>query len=692
MFGMIIAVGILVDGAIVVVEYADRKMAEGLDRADAYAMAGKRMFWPVVASSATTLAAFVPFLFWDSIAGKFMSYLPITLIFVLTSSLVMALIFLPVIGSVIGARPGGSDERLAALSGADGNPADVGGALGTYINLTKELIARPLIVTGFAASVLVGIFYIFGLTEQRSELFLDVEPDQAFILIQAQGSMSADEEFELVKRAEEAILPLDGLKGYTLKSGKEGSGGPDPGDGLNGAPNDMIGQILIDLKANDGVNDGRKNLEDVRVALDAVPGLRFEIRPKEQGPPASKDIDIIVSSDNDVLRREAALRLRRHLESMGGLKDYEDSLPLPGIEQRLEIDRAQAAKFGVDVRQVGAAVQLLTNGVLVGRYRPDDANDELDIRVRFPENDRSVEAIDSLRIATPNGQVPLSLFVKRVPSPRVSQINRKNGRRTTTVRANATVVGEGNLKVTQVQEWLDTQTFPPGVEIAFDGNFADMQGANDFFAVAGLAALFMMGVILLWEFNNFWQVFLTLSAVIISTAGVFIGIMTILPYVSVLMIGTGIVALAGIVVNNNIVLIDTYNRLRKDGRIPEEAALAAAAQRIRPILLTTFTTICGLLPMVFMFNFDFATGVVSTGGSTAEWWVQLATAVVFGLGFSTVMILLVTPTWLCAPTKMGNWRRRLLARLSNQQQDAPDRILDVVIEEQTRPNFRPAAE
>ena len=221
------------------------------------------------------------------------------------------------------------------------------------------------------------------------------------------------------------------------------------------------------------------------------------------------------------------------------------------------------------------------------------------------------------------------------------------------MRANATEVGAGPARVKEVKDWLATQEFPPSVQITFDGSFADAEEANAFFASAGLAALFLMGVILLWEFNNFWQVFLTLSAVIISTAGVLIGIMTVLPYVSVLMIGTGIVALAGIVVNNNIVLIDTYNRLRDDGRSPEDAALAAAAQRIRPILLTTFTTICGLLPMVFMLNFDFASGVVSTGGSTAEWWVQLATAVVFGLGFSTIMILLVTPVWLCAPAKLG---------------------------------------
>ncbi len=176
--------------------------------------------------------------------------------------------------------------------------------------------------------------------------------------------------------------------------------------------------------------------------------------------------------------------------------------------------------------------------------------------------------------------------------------------------------------------------------------------------MAALAALFMMAVILLWQFNNFWQVALTLSAVILSTAGVLVGVNLLLPYVSILMIGTGIVALAGIVVNNNIILIDTFNRLREDGRSPEDAAIATAAQRIRPILLTTGTTMFGLFPMIIQMNVSFADGAINFGGASSEWWVQLATAVVFGLGFSTMMILLVTPAWLLAPYRIGRWSKR----------------------------------
>jgi multidrug efflux pump len=357
-----------------------------------------------------------------------------------------------------------------------------------------------------------------------------------------------------------------------------------------------------------------------------------------------------------------AAQFRNKLDSMNGLIEVEDSRPLPGIEYQLVVDREQAGKFGVDVSQVGAAVQLVINGILVGRYRPDDALDELDIRVRYPETARSVEALDRLRIATPEGQVPLSLFVDRVPAPKVTKIDRRDGKRMVMIRANAAEQGEGAAKVQEIRDWVASAELDPRVDVNFEGADEDTAEAGAFFQNAALAALFLMGIILLWEFNNFYHVVLTLNAVILSTAGVLIGIELILPYVSILMVGTGIVALAGIVVNNNIVLIDTFQRLQKDGRTGEEAALAAAAQRIRPILLTTLTTICGLLPMVFKMNVNFREGLITFGGVTAEWWVPLATAVVFGLGFSTLMTLIVTPVWLAIPAKLGRLRRRLLVR------------------------------
>ena len=658
MFGMLIAVGILVDGAIVVVEYADRKMAEGADRKDAYALAAKRMAWPVVASNATTLAAFIPFLFWDSLVGKFMSYLPLTLIFVLVSSLVMALIFLPVVGSLFGRRAGGTgtDATLAALSGAEGDPLKAGGWIGGYARLTAMLINRPILVTGGLTGLIVAIFVWFGSTSHRSELFLDLEPEEVFIFVSAQGSLSAAEEFQIVRRVEEAVLNTEGVRSVSTTSGKT-QGGISFLDG-NG-PSDTIGSMLVTLQSRRYGYDGRKAEEALREAVAQVPGARVEFQDREQGPESGKDVQIALRSENQAALEQATAMVRDRLDSMAGLREVEDTRPLPGLEWQIEVDRAQAGKFGVDLTQIGAAVQLVTNGVLVGRYRPDDALDEVDIRVRLPEGDRSIEALDDLRIATPEGQVPVSLFVDRVPAPRIASIDRRDGLRVFSVRANATVAGEGAARVAEIKDWMATANLPSDVEVFFEGADEDAAEASAFFQNAALAALFLMAVILLWEFNNFYHVFLTLTAVIISTAGVLIGIQVFLSYISILMIGTGVVALAGIVVNNNIVLIDTFQRLREDGRTAGEAAIASAAQRVRPIFLTTITTICGLLPMMFQMNVNFREGLITFGGGTAEWWVQLSTAVVFGLGFSTIVTLIVTPVWLAVPERIARFRARL---------------------------------
>lgn len=659
MFGLVIAVGMLVDGGIIVVEYADRKMAEGLNKQEAYALAGKRMFWPVVSSALTTLAAFIPFLFWNSMPGKFMAYLPITLIFVLTASLVSALIFVPVMGATIGVRPGGTDEDLAALA-ADADPRKAKGWLGAYVRVVSETIRRPLLTSAIAFGSVILIFIWYGSEQHKSELFLDIEPEQAYVFVQAQGALSAAEQAELVKRAESAIADLDGITALSTRAGT--SGGGLNMDASGGMPADTVGQILMDLKTTaDGPYNGRVTLEKVRERLSNVPALRFQISAREQGPPGGKDIQVaLLGFDNEELY-QAADKIRGWLEARTDVREVDDSRPLPGVEYQLTVDRSEAGKFGVDVAQVGAAVQLVTNGILVGRYRPDDSNDELDIRVRFPEDARSASALDSLRIATPQGNVPLSLFVDREPAPRVSTIERRDGKRVLSVRGNAREQGAGAAIVAELKQWIDTQDMPSGVEVRFEGADEDTADAAAFFGGAAAAALFMMAVILLWQYNNFWQVILTLTAVIISTAGVLVGINLVLPYVSILMIGTGIVALAGIVVNNNIVLIDTYNRLLSDGRAPEDAALATAAQRIRPILLTTGTTICGLLPMVLQMTVIFSQGAINFGGATSEWWVQLATAVVFGLGFSTTMILLVTPTWLLVPYRMNRRIQKLIA-------------------------------
>ncbi|WP_323760375.1 efflux RND transporter permease subunit [Maricaulis sp.] len=669
MFAMVLAVGLLVDGAIVVVEYADRKLAEGETRKQAYASAGKRMFWPIVSSTGTTLAAFIPFLFWNSIPGQYMAFLPLTLIFVLTSALVMALIFLPTLGSVFGRKGGVVDTNSAVAhlnAQEDSDPTDLPGLTGIYARTIARLVKRPVMVSLGALVIVVGVVFSFGATasNMRTEFFLDAEPEQLYVFVRARGNMSPAEQYGLALEAETRLQGIDGIKGYYTVAGTPP--GRSPFDGVGAAPADTVARIFVEFEPFGQRPNGRLIEREIREAMVGIPGVIIEVRPFQQGPPVGKDIQVELRSD-DATALEAATRLvRGFIDQMDGVTDIDDTLPLPGVEWRLDVDREEAGRYGADVTQLGAAVQLVTTGTLVGRYRPDDAEEEVDIRVRFPAADRDISRLDDLRVNTSTGAVPISNFVTREARQRVDSISRRDGKRVLIVRANADEGYAGNLLLTELRDWIDARvadgTLPRSVEINYLGADEENAEAGAFFGGAMLASLFMMAVILLWQFNNFWHVVLTLQAVVLSVVGVLLGVMLTFPYISILFLGTGVVTLAGIVVNNNIVLIDTFQRLRGLGMPVDEAIVRTASQRLRPVMLTTITTIFGLLPMVFQLNADFAHGTLSIGGPASEWWVQLSAAVVWGLGFSTLLTLLLTPVLLGAPSRLAGLVRRLIGR------------------------------
>jgi multidrug efflux pump len=670
MFGLLLAVGMLVDGAIVIVEFADRKMSEGMDRAEAYVSASSRMFWPIISSTATTLAAFLPMLLWPGVSGEFMSYLPLTLIFVLMASLVTALIFLPVLGSIFGKAEAVNQATLRMLSGAEtGDIRALEGMTGAYVRLLDFLIRRPISVIIATLAVLVSIFMLYGTFNNGVEFFVETEPEQAAILVSARGNLSAAEMRDLVTEVENVVINVDGVQSVFTQTGP-GQGGPGQG---GDAPADMIGRISIELAPYEERRQGAVILEEIRDRTRGMPGINVEVRKREDGPPTGKDVQIQLSSNDPVALRAVTQKIRDHLaENVDDLIDIEDTLPLPGIEWVLKIDREQAGRFGADVAAVGATVQMVTNGILVGTYRPDDADDEVDIRARFPLTDRSIDQLDQLRLRTPNGLVPLSNFVTRVPAQQVNEITRKDGIQVMDVKANTIEGVLADDKVREIRAWLENEAIiDPRVNWRFRGADEDQAESAAFLGNAMIAALFLMFIILLTQFNSFYHSILTLSAVIMSTIGVLLGMVLTGQTFSVIMTGTGIVALAGIVVNNNIVLIDTFQGLLARGMEPVEAVLRTAGQRLRPVLLTTITTICGLLPMATQINVGFFDRTVTIGGPVAVWWVQLSTAIISGLSFATLLTLVVTPVMLAAPTvfreNAGAIRERVTAPFSRRE-------------------------
>lgn len=806
MFGLILAVGMLVDGAIVVVEYADKRITEGEGPMHAYVAAAKRMFWPVVSSTATTLCAFLPMLFWPGIPGEFMGMLPVTLIFVLSASLLVALVYLPVMGGVTGrferwfnthtdqiagtfwlwhllilplavglallagqsapvllkemsAQFAGMDNSrilgsvvpvlasvfglllgiavLAAIAIAGvvatllallaiprrfGNllhaarmrlmpprkPRVQGGyrrsAFGWAIHMITGNPVAPILAFG-AIFVLVGSVLMFYVNNNNgTEFFVDSEPEQGIVYVRGRGNLSLDQKDHLVKQVEDIVRAHPGVETAFAFAGDGGlnnnTGGAQP-------PRDTIGQVQFETipwedrpqahetwftvpllgfaVSRDVVApafDGDTVIADLTAELEQLPGIKIEILAQARGPASAKPVHLRIKSDNWDDLIAFTEQARKKFEATEGLRQIEDTLPLPGIDWQIDVDVETAGRFGADVATVGAMVQLVTRGILLDTMRVDSSDEEIEIRVRLPDEDRVLSTLDSLKVRTDDGLVPLSNFITRKPVKQLAQIDRVDQTRFFDIKAavedglfrkesgsdvtDRKVPITANERIEHLTEWLDSGVLPPGISYEWTGDAEDQEESGAFLQQAFAGALGLMFIILLAQFNSVYNAILVLLAVVLSTTGVLIGMLVMDQPFSIIMTGTGIVALAGIVVNNNIVLIDTYQEYAH--YMPRIEAITRTAQdRIRPVLLTTITTMAGLAPMMFGLSLDFVNGGYAFDSPTALWWKQLATAVVFGLGIATVLTLIFTPAMLALRVWAGTyvlWGARLMAKLS----------------------------
>ncbi|GLS83126.1 efflux RND transporter permease subunit [Paraferrimonas haliotis] len=628
LFALIMAVGMLVDGAIVVTEYADRRMMEGAPRKEAYAEAAKRMAWPIIASTATTLAAFGPLLFWPDTMGEFMRYLPLTLIATLSASLVMALLFVPVLGSLFGKPRLISDAQQHQIKIAEsGDVTQLKGASGVYARMLRGAIRNPWKILLATFLLAFSIIFAFARSGLGVEFFPTIEPAGLNVTVRSVGDLSIDEKDDIMHKVEQRLLPIEGLE--TLYSRVGG--------------NDRVGSLrmnLVDWKIRPKADTV---VADVNAAVADLGGIEVEVRKDQAGPGGGKDLKLELSSRFPELLNETARKIKGILEADAAFVNVDDNSAKDGIEWQLIVDRQKAARFGADASLVGSTVQFVTNGLKIGEYRPDDADDELDIRVRFPQDKRNILRLDELRVKTQYGQVPISNFVERRPDAKVDSIRRVDGRRVLTVQADMAPGEQLGVHLPRLQAMLPDMGIDPRVNIKVRGENEEQNESQAFLLNALFVALFVMAIILVTQFNSFYQAGLILTAVLFSTVGVFLGLLITGSAFGVVMSGIGVIALAGIVVNNNIVLIDTYNVLKRQGMSTEEAILRTGAQRLRPVMLTTITTILGLLPMVLKMNVDLVNREVLFGAPSTQWWSQLATAVAGGLAFATLLTLILTP-------------------------------------------------
>lgn len=633
LFSLILAVGMLVDDAIIVTEFAERRMSEGMDKKEAFALAAERMAGPVIAATMTRVAAFSPLLFWPGIVGEFMKYMPITLIATLSASMLYALVFTPTMGALF-AKP----------MVHEGQHRD-----GLYMRFARIAVKHPFTTLAVTVGVLVAVPVVYGKYGRGTEFFPDVEPEFGLLYVHARGNLSLAEKDAAVRQAEGRILGWPGIETvYTRVGGSARGGGGFGGE----VAEDVIGTIQYEFVDWRERKKASEILDDLRAAMVGIPGVDVEVSVPQAGPPTGKAIQIRLSAADPSGLNDTAKQVAADIAKVPNVIDISDGLPPPGVDWELKVDRTQAARYGVSPASVGTVVQLVTTGLKLSEYRPAGADDAVDIRLRLPEERRTLASLDELRIETAQGSVPISNFVTREPARSTGILNRIDGSRTVTVQAGIRegIQADGvRAQATAAVEKLGLAE--KGIRWKMAGEDEEQAAAGAFLMKAFGAAVFLIFVVLLAQFNRFLSVGLVLIAVIMSTIGVFLGLLIMGQPFGVVMSGIGVIALAGVVVNNNIVLIDTYDHLRREGLDKLDAIMQTCRERARPVVLTAVTAILGVLPIAFGFNLELLHHETTFGAPSTQWWIALSSAIVFGLAFSTVLTLIVTPSLLMIVTR-----------------------------------------
>ena len=670
MFGMLLGLGMLIDGVIVVAEDADSRLQDGVGSVEAYASAAERMSMPVIASTATTLAAFFPLLFWPGTVGAFMGFLPKTVFLVMLGALLYALIFAPALGNFLTRKKSGTiDAKESVKLQWNLDLSALRGFKALYVK-TLSLAVRNSVITVLLAFVAVwAIFAYHGSKNLGTLFFNENDPQYANIFVRAQGNLSAQEVNELVSNVENEVLQVVGIKDINMFA----TSGLEQGEGVRvqfsgGTSADIIGTFFIELVgSNERERNGVEILEEIRARTAKLPGILVEVVDFGGELTQGKPLSIQFTSTERSLLAPIVKKVRSHMEhEVEGLRDLEDTLPLGNVEWELSVDRAKAALYDADVVTVGLAAQLLTTGVKLGEYRPDDAEDALDIRVRYPTEARGLASLDELEVFTLRGSVPISHFVERKPRTRSDALQRRDQAHMHMIRSGLEPDIQTDKKVSEIREWIEQQGFDHRVNIRFRGASEEQEESIDFILKAFSFALLLMFVLLVLQYNSFYQAFLTMLSIVLSTAGVFLGLALTNQAFSAILSGVGVLTLAGIVVNNNIVLIDTYNTGVRDnpGRDIGEIIVLTGLQRLRPVLLTTGTTIIGILPLATHNSIDFINRQWIFGGPVSAYWVPLSQAIVFGLSFTTVLTLVITPALLVLPSQIKDFFHKLRTKFS----------------------------
>ena len=639
LFTMIMAVGMLVDDAIVINEYADRKMAYGMGKMDAYREAVYELFKPITASTAIRLVVYIPLLFWPGIVGEFIKYIPAVAISALVGSWVMATVFIPVVGAVFGRV---DDKEQPKITTKDADISGLGKAACHYQRVLHIVLDHPRkFVYGIASTLLFSCVAYFTIGP-GIEFFPDVDPDRAVVIVGGDNNLSMREKREIAEEIGARIRNVKGVRSFYVRCV----------NGVRAFANDgTIGEVHIEFTDWFTRDSSKKVLANVFSELEGMKGVVFDIQYENMKPnKGKKPLEFNLRSHSVSHLQEAADLLKSTMTKSQGFVGVHMDDFVAGTEWVINVDRKKAHSLGIDAGFIGQFLKMITDGLVVGKYYPTGYTDELDIVARFPEGYRTLTNMSNVMIGTPYGARRISSLIKKEAKHEISTVKRVNGVRALTI---SSYLAPGYLlseRVDYIKKVL-REKVGHEVMVEFVGEMESQEESKVFLVKAFVVVLLLMILVLMWELNNFYYVFVIMTSVFLSTMCVFFGFLVTYKVFGVVMGGVGIVVLAGVAVNNNILLVDAFRINLANGCSLRDAAVKAALSRLRPIFLTVITGVLGLLPMVFKISIDFVSGKILYNSPSSQLWFELSSTISMGLLLSSGIMLLFTPAVLMLRAK-----------------------------------------
>ncbi len=630
LFSLILALGMLVDNGIVVVENIYRHAQQGMSPVAAAKKGAAEVAWPIIASTLTTVAAFAPMFFWPGIWGSFMFYLPQTVCLALGGSLFVGLIINPALAAIF-IRV----KKTHAKRKEKHHPFM--NLYGGLLRLALRWRAVTIMLAICSLFVITGVFFMTSTVE----FVPTTEPNRIHIDIDCAEGTNLETTNHVVQQVEAVASEFKDDLEFTIAN--VGSRGAST-FGFRSGGSSHIGRVTMDFPELGTTSVLPSSIvEKVREKIRNISGGEILLKQEQEGPSEDPPVNVEISGDDFNVLAELAQAVAEKIKDVPNLVDLQDDYEKGRPEVRVKVDREQALLLGLNTQFVGMTVMAAINGRKAGDYREGD--EEYDVTVRFPKYFREdLTNLDSLTLINlQNTPVPFSAVADTEIGAGLGTITRIDRKRTVTVSAE--VQGRSGTEVlNDVRAKLLDFPLPAGYTMQFTGQNEEQEEAQSFLVRAFVVALFLIALVLITQFNSILQPLIIMSSVILSLAGVFLGLFLFHMPFGIIMTGIGCISLAGVVVNNAIVLIDFINQLRREGIRTHEAIVTAGMTRFRPVMLTAVTTILGLIPMAAGISYDFRKHIWIVGGESSQWWGSMAIAIIFGLAFATLLTLIVVPT------------------------------------------------